>query len=171
MRAAAVVLRRCAARPLAAQPLAAGRPARATARPFSHRGHGNNAILSSHREHPFADPAHSHRPAPPLRSAQDIVMAWLDAADYSEPAPTASWPDVAVVAGFPDDASAAPPPLRWEAPPAAPPQPEIRAIKRTFQPSLIRRKRKHGFLVRLKDRNGRRILKRRRLKGRKQLAA
>ena len=44
-------------------------------------------------------------------------------------------------------------------------------IKRTFQPSLLRRKRKHGFLARQSTRNGRKILKRRLLKGRKSLCA
>eukprot|EP01035_Chromulina_nebulosa_P022456 gene22456-29078_t len=44
-------------------------------------------------------------------------------------------------------------------------------IKRTFQPSLIRRKRKHGFLVRNSTRKGRKILNRRRLKGRTALSA
>ena len=44
-------------------------------------------------------------------------------------------------------------------------------IKRTFQPSLIRRKRKHGFLVRNSSRKGRKILNRRRLKGRSALSA
>jgi large subunit ribosomal protein L34 len=45
----------------------------------------------------------------------------------------------------------------------------ILLLKRTFQPSLIRMKRKHGFLARLNDRNGRKILKRRREKGRSRL--
>mmetsp|Transcript_10033 Transcript_10033/g.25508 ORF Transcript_10033/g.25508 Transcript_10033/m.25508 type:complete len:164 (+) Transcript_10033:29-520(+) len=46
----------------------------------------------------------------------------------------------------------------------------IECIKRTFQPSLIRRKRKWGFLVRLRDRNGRKVLARRRQKRRWRLA-
>ena len=47
----------------------------------------------------------------------------------------------------------------------------ILLIKRTFQPSLLRRKRKHGFLSRAKTRNGNKILVRRRLKKRRHLCA
>lgn len=43
-------------------------------------------------------------------------------------------------------------------------------IKRTFQPSLVRRKRKWGFLARLRDKDGRKILARRRHKGRARLS-
>lgn len=46
----------------------------------------------------------------------------------------------------------------------------VECIKRTYQPKVLRKKRKHGFLSRVKSKNGRKVLNRRREKGRHVLA-
>jgi len=47
---------------------------------------------------------------------------------------------------------------------------ETQKMKRTFQPNNRKRKKNHGFLVRMRSKGGRHIIKNRRRKGRTRLA-
>lgn len=44
-------------------------------------------------------------------------------------------------------------------------------MKRTYQPKKANRKKRHGFLVRMSTTGGKRVIRARRNKGRKQIAA
>ncbi|KDD72410.1 hypothetical protein H632_c3382p0 [Helicosporidium sp. ATCC 50920] len=94
-------------------------------------------------------------------------MAWSTAMVPPTQTPPVAW-------RFPlflPSSAPAPAPTPTRAPTPAPaPSPtaplEIECIKRPYQPNVLIRKRRHGFLSRIGDRGGRRVIRKRKHKGR-----
>jgi len=104
-----------------------------------------------------------------LRNAEQVV----EMSEEQELATMAGigWPDDSVVnevlTPSPNDATRA----VVEEPLSRDTSPLQAATKRTYQPHVIRRKRKHGFFARKSSKGGQRVLARRLLKGRRKLSA
>ena len=111
-------------------------------------------------------------PPPPAQEAAAHAVRFTD--DWLRPvyapayAPHVTPPAADDGATTPDDGAA--PLADPVAPGVAGRGAPLQAVKRTFQPSTVRRKRQHGFLVRKRSKDGRDIMKRRFLKGRKRLS-
>ena len=109
-------------------------------------------------------PTVTRMPNVPMKTPGDIIGEWQPATPITDK--ELFYNSVFLPQFFPEP-RIEPLPEMTEEPRGAPKL----AVKRTFQPSVIRRKRKHGFLARVHSKKGRQIINRRRAKGRHNLSA